>query len=104
LTTIPVAVIPIIDAGTASLSLHEAMISDVQAETIMAQRALKRRSQQRGRRSPYLPSGLLRCVCGANFVGDAGYYKCHRRNEGCDSRSIRHETIEQAALGVTATI
>jgi site-specific DNA recombinase len=79
---------------------HEAMISEAQAETIMAQRALKSRSQQRGRRSPYLLSGLLRCVCGANFVGDAGYYKCHRRKEGCDSRSIRQETIEQAVLGV----
>jgi site-specific DNA recombinase len=56
------------------LNTHEAMISDVQAETIMAKRALKSRSQQRGRRSPYLLSGVLRCVCGANFVGDAGGY------------------------------
>jgi len=64
------------------LNTHEAMISDVQAETIMAQRALKSRSQQRGRRrrrrllqvSP--PQG------------------------GCDSRSIGQETIEQAVLGV----
>jgi hypothetical protein len=39
-------------------------------------------------------------VCGANFDGDAGYYKCHRRKEGCDSRSIRQETMEQAVLGV----
>jgi hypothetical protein len=39
-------------------------------------------------------------VCGANFDGDAGYYKCHRRKAGCDSRSIRQETIEQAVLGV----
>ncbi len=39
-------------------------------------------------------------MCGANFDGDAGYYKCHRRKEGSDSRSIRQETIEQAVLGV----
>ncbi len=82
------------------LNTHEAMISDVQAEAILAQRALKSASQQRGRRSPYLLSGLLRCVCGANCDGDAGYYKCHRRKAGCDSRSIRQETIEQAVLGV----
>jgi site-specific DNA recombinase len=79
---------------------HEAMISDGQAEIIMAQRALKSASQQRGRRSPYLLAGLLRCVCGANYDGDAGYYKCHRRKAGCGSRSIRQETIERAVLGV----
>jgi site-specific DNA recombinase len=82
------------------LNTHEAMISDVQAEMILAQRALKSANQQRGRRSPYLLAGLLRCVCGANFDGDAGYYKCHRRKNGCDSRSIRQETIEHAVLGV----
>jgi site-specific DNA recombinase len=82
------------------LNTHEAMISDVQAEMILAQRALKSANQQRGRRSPYLLAGLLRCVCGANFDGDAGYYKCHRRKDGCDSRSISQETIEHAVLGV----
>jgi site-specific DNA recombinase len=76
------------------------MISDAQAELILAQRALKSASQRRGRRSPYLLAGLLRCVCGANFDGDAGYYKCHRRKDGCGSRSIRQGTIEQAVLGV----
>jgi site-specific DNA recombinase len=88
------------DEWVVNLNTHEAMISDVQAELILSQRALKSRSQQRGRRSPYLLAGLLRCVCGANFDGDAGYYKCHRRKEGCDSRGIRQETIEQAVLGV----
>ncbi len=82
------------------LNTHEAMISDIQAEQILAQRALKSASQRRGRRSPYLLAGLLRCTCGANFDGDAGYYKCHRRKDGCGSRSIRQETIEQAVLGV----
>ena len=33
------------------------MISDAQAEMILAQRALKSRKQRRGRRSPYLLSG-----------------------------------------------
>jgi site-specific DNA recombinase len=49
------------------LNTHEAMISDIQAEQILAQRALKSASQRRGRRSPYLLAGLLRCTCGANF-------------------------------------
>jgi hypothetical protein len=79
---------------------HEAMISDVQAEMILAQRSLKSASQRRGRQSPYLLAGLLRCAYGANYDGDAGYYKCHRRKDGCDSRSIKQGTIEQAVLGV----
>jgi site-specific DNA recombinase len=79
---------------------HEAMISEVQAEMILAQRSLNSASQRRGRRSPYLLAGLLRCACGANYDGDAGYYKCHRRKDGCGSRSIRQETIEQTVLGV----
>lgn len=79
---------------------HEAMISDEQAESIQGQRKQNGQRQRRARLSPYLLSGLLRCACGANFDGDAGYYKCHDR---CGSRSIKKETVEQAVLDTLFT-
>ena len=81
---------------------HEPMISDEQAKSIALQRVENGRKQHRGRSSPYLLAGLLKCPCGANFNGDGGYYRCHRSDQ-CGSRSIKKETVEQAVLGVLFT-
>ena len=74
---------------------HEAMISDVEAETILAQRNIQRRDPRRNRVSSYILSGLVKCKCGANLEGNSGYYRCRER---CGSRSIKQATIELAVL------
>lgn len=74
---------------------HPAMITEAQAEAILAQRAINGQKHKRARRSPYLLSGVLKCRCGASLDGDGGYYKCRNR---CGARSIRQQSVEQAVI------
>ena len=76
---------------------HEAMISDIEAETILKQLEKQRKNRKRFRRNNYLLSGLIQCACGANIDGDAGYYRCHVR---CGRRSIKKERLEEALLSL----
>lgn len=76
---------------------HEALITDDEAHGILGQRESARAQRKRLRRNNYLLAGLLRCRCGANVVGDGGYYHCHVR---CGARAIKQETLEQAVLAV----
>jgi len=55
------------------------MITEDEAETILANRHKKSRKHKRYRRNHYLLSSLGKCTCGAALDGDSGYYRCHNR-------------------------
>ncbi len=74
---------------------HEAMISDEEAEAILASRNETKQKTRRYRVNHYLLSGLIQCNCGANMDGDSGFYRCHDR---CGTRGIKKETLEEAVL------
>ncbi|GAV21145.1 hypothetical protein MMIC_P2125 [Mariprofundus micogutta] len=71
---------------------HEAMISDEEAEAILSKREEERASRKRRRISIYLLTGIVTCRCGANFIGEGGYYRCQKR---CGNRGIKKDTLEQ---------
>ncbi len=74
---------------------HEAMITNEEAEAILKQRNKQRMTQKRRRTNSYLLSGLVKCGCGANMDGEAGYYRCHNR---CGNRSVKQERIEKVVV------
>lgn len=74
---------------------HPAAITEDEARKIMAM-ASKRELGTRRRDNGYCLSGLLKCQCGSNLVGDRGYYRCQSR---CGAPSVKKERVEDAVLG-----
>ncbi len=74
---------------------HRAAITEDEARTLM-EMSRKRSHGPRRRDCGYFLSGLLKCGCGANLVGDGGYYRCHAR---CGRPKVKKERVEEATLG-----
>ena len=74
---------------------HEPMITEEEAENLLTRREKERASRKRRRVSVYLLTGLIQCQCGANIIGESGYYRCQKR---CGKRGIKKETLEQVFI------
>ena len=80
---------------------HPAAITESEARTIMAM-TKKRSLGTRNRESGYALSGILKCSCGGNLVGDAGYYRCFGR---CGGPKVKQKRIESTVLnGILETV
>ncbi len=80
-------------------------------EAAQERRECNKRMSKRNAKREYLLRGLLRCGCGANFVGQVGanpkrrhrYYRCLRRAETfvglekvvCEERGVRADVLER---------
>jgi len=85
------------DEWVINRNTHEAMITEEEAEAILASRHKQSKKQKRYTRKNYLLSSLAKCSCGASLDGESGYYRCHDR---CGAKGIKQETLEQAVLNL----
>ena len=82
---------------------HEALIDEATAERV---REIKKRGLREVpyHKRVYALSGILKCeVCGTNFVGDGGLYRCNSKSKigkRCPNQGISQDEIENAVFSV----
>ena len=74
---------------------HTGAISTEEAEQILYNANLRRNRFTRTRRSDYVLTSLAKCKCGANLVGDAGYYRCQNK---CGAPKVKQERLEGTVI------
>lgn len=83
---------------------HQPLISEETADRIRSMKKRKLRETPRRAKRVYALSGVMKCsICGANYTGDRGIYRCNSGNnpgKKCSNNDISQNTVEQAVFAL----
>ncbi len=86
---------------------HEPLVSDKVASIIKENKKKGLRDSPYNKKT-YPLTGILKCgVCGSNFTGDSGYYRCNAKStigKRCKNGGVSQTTIEQALSSLLSQV
>ncbi len=86
---------------------HEPLINEEIAQIIIANREKGLRDSPYNKKT-YPLSGIIKCgICGSNFTGDSGYYRCngkHKIGVRCPNGGISQPYIEKALSALLSSV